>query len=42
LTGLTHGPELGRLLPLLGAERARSRILAARAAGDPPANPASE
>ncbi len=31
LTGLTHGPEMARLLPLLGLERARQRLaLAAR------------
>lgn len=31
LTGHTHGPELGPLLPLLGADRVRARFEAARA-----------
>src|SRR5882757_4771318 len=31
LTGHTHGPELGPLLPLLGADRVRKRFEAARA-----------
>jgi glutamyl-tRNA synthetase len=26
LTGVDHGPELGSLLPLIGAERARARL----------------
>lgn len=32
LTGHTHGPELGPLLPLLGSEKLRSRLDAARQA----------
>lgn len=32
LTGVTHGPEMGRVFPLLGPERARRRLQAARAA----------
>ncbi|MEJ2060265.1 MAG: glutamate--tRNA ligase [Gammaproteobacteria bacterium] len=30
LTGETHGPEMARLFPLIGAERARTRLEAAR------------
>ncbi len=32
LTGVTHGPEMGRIYPLLGPERVRARLRAARAA----------
>ncbi|HEY8351348.1 MAG TPA: glutamate--tRNA ligase, partial [Sphingomonadales bacterium] len=27
LTGLDHGPDLGELLPLIGPERARARLM---------------
>jgi glutamyl-tRNA synthetase len=32
LTGVTHGPEMGRVYPLLGAARVRARLAAAREA----------
>ena len=33
LTGMDHGPDMGELLPLIGAERAHARLVAAAAAG---------
>lgn len=31
LTGLSHGPEMAKLLPLIGAEKAKSRLMGNRA-----------
>ena len=36
LTGLTHGPELAALLPLIGEERALARLHAAAQRPSPP------